>query len=106
MTELFFILNDDRTLKPVNASTWGKWFETHQLARTVRQENIEDYWVSTVFLGLNHDWTGRAKPLVFETMILNRKTKEWSQTRCSTWAEAEAQHLEAVEWARGDHEST
>lgn len=55
--------------------------------------------VSTVFLGLDHNWTEQGPPLIFETMAFLGSASLW-QTRCSTWMEAEAQHNRAVAYTR------
>jgi hypothetical protein len=47
--------------------------------------------VSTVFLGLDHAFLG-GPPLLFETMAFWRGEFGGEMRRCSTWAEAEAQH--------------
>ena len=50
--------------------------------------------VSTVFLGLDHQY-GDGPPLLFETMIFGGIHDEFCE-RCSTWAQAEEQHALAV----------
>jgi hypothetical protein len=54
--------------------------------------------ISTVFLGLDHNFFG-GKPLLFETMVFGGENDEY-QNRCSTWEEAEAMHQVAVEIVR------
>lgn len=44
---------------------WAKWFETAE--RIVAQERVGDVEVSTVFLGLNHNY-GEGPPLLWQTM--------------------------------------
>lgn len=55
--------------------------------------------VSTVFLGIDHRFTGKGPPLVFETMTFDDYggSDSW---RWSTWAEAEAGHRRVVEGLR------
>ena len=55
--------------------------------------------VSTVFLGLDHQWHPDGPPLLFETMIFDGSEDEY-QERCSTWDEAVQMHAEAVAAAR------
>lgn len=86
-----FIL-DGKTPKPVDLKTWGKWFETAD--RRVAKDQIGDVQISTVFLGLNHQWCD-GPPLIFETMIFGGMYDQ-HQTRASTWDEAEKQHADAV----------
>lgn len=63
----FFILAD-RIPIPCDLLTWARWFEDHVRERIVQQNTIGDYWVSTVFLGLNHNWLD-GPPELFETMV-------------------------------------
>lgn len=71
----------------------------------VCQEKIEGYFISTVFLGINHGW-GNGPPLLFETMIFDQNVepnKCWQEIytdRYSTFQQAEAGHIEAVEWLK------
>jgi hypothetical protein len=69
---------------------WGRWFETAD--RVVFQTRVLGIcWVSTVFLGLDHNW-GAGPPLLFETMAFWWPHEGYDQERCSTWLEAEEQH--------------
>jgi hypothetical protein len=92
---------------------WAEWFETAE--RRVRLTRVGPYQVSTVFLGLDHNWSG-GEPILFETMIYVEQQQSPEdrvaslfhdsdirfpsfleyQTRCSTWLEAEAMHERAV----------
>lgn len=91
---------------------WALWFEKARDLRIIRQEEVGPIWISTVFLGLDHNYFD-GPPLLFETMVfgprdhlfefagkkrLIREELGW-QDRCSTYDEAEKQHAEAVAWA-------
>lgn len=73
---------------------WGKKSEDSDGRRVARDE-IGDVVVSTVFLGIDHNWTGKGPPVLFETMVFGGPLDE-EQERCCTWAEAEAQHAAMV----------
>jgi hypothetical protein len=48
--------------------TWGAWME--KADRHVALTHIGDVYVSTVFLGIDHDMSyGAKQPILFETMI-------------------------------------
>ena len=86
--------------KPVKCDlmTWGRWFEKADKARIVKQEKTGDVEVSTVFIGIDHQW-GKGPPLLFETMIFGGPHDQY-QERYSTWEEAELGHALAVERAQ------
>ena len=49
--------------------TWAQWIEAHDRERIVRQDIVGSYFVSTVFLGLDHCWRLPGVPRLSETMI-------------------------------------
>lgn len=72
---------------------WAEWYETAD--RTVLKTPLPNgIRVSTVFLGLNHNF-GRGKPILFETMVFGGKLDE-KQKRYRTWEEAEIGHKATV----------
>jgi hypothetical protein len=68
--------------------------------RTVAKSNIGNYLVSTVFLGLDHQWHAHGPPLLFETMVFGKGELDERQERCTTWEEAEAMHETMCEEVR------
>lgn len=96
----------DRVGNPVDMMTWAKTIE-NPVDKIVRQEHVDGWFVSTVFLGLDHRF-GDGPPLIFETMIFPPGWPDdvptWFeeyQERYSTEAEAVAGHDRAVAWLRG-----
>lgn len=77
---------------------WARWFEqaSHDGAagRRVAQTCDGDIRVSTVFLGLDHQW-GSGPPLLFETMVFGGPLDS-EQDRYSTWEAADEGHREMV----------
>jgi hypothetical protein len=71
--------------------------------RVVKQTYLKPtpYWVSTVFLGLDHNH-GEGPPLVFETMVFKGDDfSELAGLRYSTWDEAVLGHWDMVEeWCK------
>jgi hypothetical protein len=102
-----------RNRKPVPASTleWSVWFERIE-NRRVAFTVIEDLHVSTVFLGLDHNFGGAGPPILFETMIFDEPhegrifgrsklvREEIGMERTCTWDEAVAAHERACEKLR------
>jgi hypothetical protein len=82
---------DGHTPVPASLLQWAAWFETAE--RRVATTDKGEIRVSTVFLGLNHNF-GKGAPLLFETMIFGVPNNGY-QERCSTWEEAEAMHEKA-----------
>jgi len=85
------MLDEEHNLVPCeDLLTWARWFDTAD--RVVAQTELPNgYFVSTVFLGLDHNFL-RGPPLVFETMVF----PDGEQRRYGTWAEAEAGHAIVV----------
>jgi hypothetical protein len=90
----YYILDEHRIPVPIeDPIRWGKWFQSAD--RVVRKEYVGPYLVSTVFLGLNHNWTG-GPPILFETMVFIDGGSLDEQTRCSTWDQALQMHENMV----------
>lgn len=80
-------------IKEPDLTKWAKWIETAD--RTVKKTKVGDVDVSTVFLGLDHNFMG-GTPLLFETMVFGGKYNE-EMERYSTWEEAEIGHEKMVD---------
>jgi hypothetical protein len=91
---MHYILRDRVAVPVDDFMEWAMLFEAGDRERIVAQVEIGDVFVSTVFIGLDHNW-GEGPPLVFETMIFGGEFDQY-QYRYSTWAEAEAGHAVAV----------
>jgi len=55
--------------------------------------------ISTVFLGINHNFEDSRVPIVFETMIFNGRHDECCE-RYATWQDAVAGHKKVKMWIR------
>lgn len=71
----------------------------HKGNRIVKQDRFAGILVSTVFLGLDHNY-GDGLPLLWETMIFNGEHDQY-QERYSSKEGALAGHQEAVALVRG-----
>jgi hypothetical protein len=99
-----------REVMEVPLREWGEWFETNSVdgRRHVGDDTIGGVRVSTVFLGLDHDFWGRGPPLLFETMVFPSCDMIG---RWSTFDRAEAEHAKVVAAYRAmaevvDHETS
>ena len=97
----YYILRGKRAFMTNDNEAWGRWFSMpeHQAERIVKQETIKGCRVSTVFLGIDHQF-GNGRPLLFETIIFGGKHDDY-QMRYSTWKQAEAGHQRAVKLVQG-----
>ena len=89
-----YILDGKKPVKEPDLLRWSKWFEVIK-NRVVAQDKIQDIHVSTVFLGLDHNWLKSDDPILFETMIFGGPHNNY-QERYRTWKEAEVGHKNAI----------
>jgi len=86
-----YILKGKNPVECNDVMKWARWFESAN--RIVKKTDINKQVVSTVFLGLNHNYDG-GKPLLFETMVFPECD---ICERYTTWDEAEKGHNKIVE---------
>jgi hypothetical protein len=102
MRQEWAILTERKEVRVVNSlEEWARAFESSN--RIVAQEIVNDFLVSTVFLGLNHSFSPYAPPLWFETMIFDQKLSTGSERgiwRYSTYPEALEGHAKALEMVK------
>lgn len=80
--------------------TWAKHFEDRK-NKIIKQENtcFGLFWVSTVWLGLDHSLSPTQPPLVFESMVfsrLKRSYNDFDSNKYTTEKQALAGHTELV----------
>jgi hypothetical protein len=86
----FFIMDADHNVRPVD--TMEEWVHVFDLDNNVvAQTGNDNIFVSTVFLGINHNFWGEGPPILFETMIFGGKMDEY-QHRYHTYDEAVSGH--------------
>lgn len=86
----YYVLDESRQVVECDVLAWGRLFGSAE--RVVRQDCVRGALVSTVFLGLDHNWSGRGAPIVFETMVFGDPDYDELQLRYATWDEALASH--------------
>jgi hypothetical protein len=91
----------DGTPYPRNQEGWREMMAdwSNPKVRVVRQDKLANgYWVSTVWLGYNHQWNEARPPLIFETMVKNPDGDfEDHQERYSTENDAIIGHMKAMD---------
>ncbi len=87
-------LDGKKVVKCDTILEWAEAFEKKD--RHIGDDTIYGVRVSTVFLGIDHNYFDQGDPLLFETMIFLGRTEE-GMMRYSTYEQAEAGHKSAVE---------
>lgn len=84
---------------PITQEQWAERLETDE--RIITQTKVGSYTVSTMWLGLDHDFLGDGPPIIFETMVFGGDNwQPFEQDRYSTQGEALAGHEAIVEKLR------
>jgi hypothetical protein len=65
----------------------------------VGEDMIGEARVSTVFLGIDHNYKGKGRPVLFETMVFGGPLTDYQERYC-TWEEAEKGHQDACDMVR------
>jgi len=84
---MFYVLNEDHEPIPATMSESATFFESIDKRRVANHESGKKR-VSTIFLGIDHNFMWKGPPLFFETMTWPDEEQE----RYSTYAEALAGH--------------
>jgi len=83
----------------IDIMEWTELTEDEEY-RKIKQENVGKYFISTVWIGLNHNF-GDGEPLIFETMVFGGKESDLDMDRYSTLKEAEKGHKKIVKkWSK------
>jgi hypothetical protein len=94
-----YILNEKNEIIPCeDLLEWAKWMSLDK--RKVALDIVGDIKISTIFLGLDHNW-GDGPPILFETMIFGGEHDQF-QERYNTREEALIRHAEAVKLVKGE----
>jgi hypothetical protein len=98
------VLTEDGKVMPCDLLTWAHFLESSPQRRIWQEELPGGYWLSTVFLGLDHGSFGRQ--LWFETMLF-KPPRELAESiyleRYETLAEAMEGHAQAKRWFERQH---
>ena len=98
-----WILDEHHVAYQAELMEWADWFA--KADRVVRQDNFTEGDVSTVFLGLDHNYSDEGDPQIFETMVFDSNGDEIQCERYATWDQAEAGHKRIVrELTHGNYE--
>ena len=98
---MYYRLGEDGKT-PVKCKDVLDWIKFKQQTKHVGDDTINGVRVSTVFLGIDHNFTEQGNPVLFETMVF-ANPDDYINSYCerySTWDEAEAGHKRIVEKSR------
>ena len=106
--DAYYILDGKKVLR-VGRETCYRWLAKTRglpMGKVVKQQDIDRFWVSTVFLTRDHNYSDEGPPIVFETMVFARKENgeldmggEYTD-RCATYEEAEQMHKRVCDEVR------
>jgi len=88
----------DRDGMPISMAEYSRLLAQPGYQR-VAEDQVGPYWISTVWLGVDHGWGRRPVPVIFETMVFAENGKvghDLEMRRYSTEAEALEGHAETV----------
>lgn len=96
----------DREGKKISLEKYGRLLDDPDY-KIVQQEDVGPYWVSTVWIGVDHNFFDSGPPIIFETMVFAgsaHKDKtgllEFDMMRYATEEEARQGHFEMVTLVR------
>jgi len=94
----YYYLNDDNTYEPCSIKEWSN--QAHKFYSTggkhVGDDFIDGHRISTVWLGVDHNYFSDSAPLLFETMVFDKDKNSIYCELYSTWDEAEEGHIDAL----------
>ena len=97
------------TMEQFSELKFGGDMEYHR----VGSDDIGPYWVSTVWLGMDHNFFGHGPPLIFETMVFltaerddpeHHGLREFDTHRWSTLEEAQKGHQDVCTLVRATYQ--
>lgn len=90
----YILDNSGRPVREPDSLKWAEWFGFAN--RTVGDTTVGASRISTVFLGIDHNYSGNGRPVLWETLVFGGELDQ-HQERCSGGSEeAEAMHKRVV----------
>lgn len=91
---LYYILDDAGNAVPVPVAALAVWAKRPHSSRVAREE-IGDVLVSTIFLGIDHNFSEHGSPVLWETMVFGG-AHDQAQERYTSKTDALAGHARWV----------
>lgn len=98
---MYYRLDENNNAIPCTPLEWAEQLEIkiRNHGRHIGDNTVNGKRISTIWIGMNHNWHGDSPPLLFETMIFEGDDFHYIYCqRYSTWQEAEEGHKKAVQW--------
>lgn len=93
-----YVLDGNGNPQPADTLVWGKWFE--EADRRVAVDEIDDVRVSTVFLGIDHNFECVGPPVLWETMAFGLPDEDEVCERYTSKADALEGHKRICDQVR------
>lgn len=98
-----YVMDENHNVRAVDWEEWVEWSKPaysskdgfEKLRRVAFTVVDSDCNVSTVFLGVDHDFSMNGPPILFETMVFGGEFDQ-EQERYATWDEAVVGHAAIV----------
>lgn len=93
---MYWILRGHTPEPAADILAWGEFMERSEAARrvaldTIKQAESDPVHISTVFLGIDHNWLDNGLPVLFETRVFGGPL-DGETYRYTTWNAAMAGH--------------
>ena len=91
--------------KPIDMMTWAKMQlpDFKRIAEDTIEVGGRRWWVSTVWMGLDHNFGIAGPPLIFETMVFDADTTKVSVTDGGDWSDLMMDRYATKEQALAGH---
>jgi hypothetical protein len=100
---MYYYLEKDHSSRSCPLDEWSSQLRDMNKNDTkhVAHDKIDNYIISTIWLGLDHNYFG-GRPMLFETMIFkdNKSFEDIYMDRYFTWDEALKGHEFAIHWVK------
>lgn len=94
-----YYIIDNGNIRTVELEEWGRWFQKTPNRVIEKTDLGEAGTVSTVFLGIDHNFSHVGPPVLFETMVFGGAMDQEMQ-RYATLGDAKRGHFEMVDRVR------
>lgn len=108
MSDMYILDEKGNPILEPDLDKWAKWF--HTTNRHVAKTTVGKYWISTVFLGVNHNFSLYGPPVLWETMVFNKRKVSkreyrdiWMDRCAGTKEQAEAMHQQMVKKVKKEY---